>query len=121
MDHVSTRWVYNAFTITKSLTVLASFILRLSASAEDAVQFKRIKPTDQFLSEGAHSGDFNKDGKKDIVAGWKWFVGPDFKQALEFTPPPAKPYDGGKSYSDYFLTYVYDFNGDKWDDILVFS
>ncbi len=108
-------------TITKSFTLLTSFVLMLSAAAEDAVQFKKIKLTDQFLSEGAHAGDFNKDGKKDIVAGWQWFAGPDFKQAHEFTRPPSKPYDGAKSYSDYFLTYVYDFNGDKWDDILVFS
>ena len=107
--------------ITKSLTILTSFALILSASAEDAVKFKKIKLTDQFLSEGAHAGDFNKDGKMDIVAGWQWFAGPDFKQAHEFTPPPAKPYDGAKSYSDYFLTFVHDFNGDKWDDILVFS
>ncbi len=109
---------------SKFLTVFAALSLALTASASAAgspVTFKKTKLTDQFLSEGAAVGDFNHDGKKDIVAGWQWFAGPDFKTAHEFNPPPAKPYDGAKSYSDYFLTYVYDFNGDGWDDILVYS
>jgi hypothetical protein len=86
-----------------------------------ATDFKKIKLESQFLSEGADLGDFNHDGKLDLVAGWLWFEGPGFTNRHEFNPPPAKPYDGEKSYSDYFLTYAYDFNGDQWDDILVFS
>ncbi|MBI5772441.1 MAG: VCBS repeat-containing protein [Verrucomicrobia bacterium] len=96
--------------------------LTLAAPAPAAPPtFKKTKLTDQFLCEGAYFGDFNKDGKTDLVAGWRWFEGPDFKTAHEFNPPPEKPYNGEKSYSDYFLTFVYDFNGDKWDDILVFT
>ncbi len=91
------------------------------AADKSSVSFKKIKLTGEFLGEGACFGDFNKDGKVDIVAGWQWFEGPDFKKAHEFNPPPSEPYNGEKGYSDYFLAFVYDFNGDKWDDILVFS
>ena len=86
-----------------------------------AADFQKTKLESQFLSEGADVGDFNHDGKTDLVAGWLWFEGPAFTNRHEFNPPPAQPFNGEKSYSDYFLTYVYDFNGDKWDDILVFS
>jgi hypothetical protein len=93
----------------------------VAAAAPSPVTFKKIKLTDQFLCEGASFGDFNKDGKMDIVAGWQWLAGPDFKLAHEFNAPPAQPYNAEKSYSDYFLTYVHDFNADGWDDILVFT
>jgi len=99
---------------------LVSALLACSP-AQAAPNFQRTKLENQFLSEGADLGDFNHDGKMDIVAGWLWFEGPDFTNRHEFNPPPAKPFDGEKSYSDYFLTYVYDFNGDQWDDILVYS
>ncbi|HSH92546.1 MAG TPA: VCBS repeat-containing protein, partial [Roseimicrobium sp.] len=77
--------------------------------------------TSEFLCEGAHFADFNHDGKGDLVAGPYWYAGPDFKQRNEFTPPAPKPYDAAKGYSDFFLTYTYDFNKDGWADILVFS
>ncbi|MBM3821785.1 MAG: VCBS repeat-containing protein [Verrucomicrobia bacterium] len=101
----------------------AALALCLLTPASHAAEpsFKKIKLTSEFLSEGAHFADFNRDGHTDLVAGWQWFAGPDFKTVHEFNPPPAKPFDPAKSYSDYFLTYTYDFNADHWPDILVFS
>lgn len=77
--------------------------------------FRKLRLSDQFYAEGAYYGDFNRDGKMDIVAGPFWFEGPDFQTRHEYRP--AKTYDP-KGYSDNFLTYTGDFNGDGWTDVL---
>ena len=107
---------------TSTAILLGCVCLTIScATIQRTPTFTKTKLESQFISEGAEVGDFNRDGNKDIVAGWMWFEGPGFAKRHEFNAPPAKPFDGEKSYSDYFLTYVYDFNNDKWDDILVYS
>jgi len=79
-----------------------------------ATGFRRVQLSDQFYAEGAYYGDFNRDGKLDVVAGPFWYAGPDFQQRHEIRPPVA--FDP-KNYSDNFLTYVADFNGDGWPDV----
>ncbi len=76
--------------------------------------FQKVRLSDQFYAEGAYYGDFNRDGKLDIVAGPFWFEAPDFQKRHEYRP--AKTYDP-KGYSDNFLTFTGDFNGDGWTDI----
>jgi hypothetical protein len=109
-----------------SLTVVA--FLGIAPTSSFAAQtatggpaFKKITLSSEFISEGAHFADFNHDGKMDVVAGPYWFEGPDFKARHEFTAPAAKPYTPATGYSDYFLTFTYDFNGDGWSDILVYT
>jgi hypothetical protein len=76
--------------------------------------FKKLRLTDKFYAEGAYYADFNKDGKLDVVAGPFWYEGPDFTKKHEIRPPQA--FDP-KNYSDNFLTYTGDFNGDGWPDV----
>jgi len=77
--------------------------------------FKTLRLSEEFYAEGAYYGDFNRDGKMDVVAGPFWYAGPDFQQRHEYRP--SKTYDP-KNYSDNFLTFTGDFNGDGWNDIL---
>ena len=77
--------------------------------------YRKLRLSDQFYAEGANYGDFNRDGKMDMVAGPFWFEGPDFQKRHEYRP--AKVYDP-KEYSDNFLTFTGDFNGDGWTDVL---
>ena len=98
---------------------------------------RRSRVTDQFWAEGAAIADFNHDGKMDVVAGPFWYEGPDFKKRHEDYPANAsfkrKTADGmertipgyegalgvNNAYSDCFLTFTYDFNGDGWMDVVV--
>ncbi|HZV35820.1 MAG TPA: VCBS repeat-containing protein [Verrucomicrobiae bacterium] len=123
---------------------LAAAVLGLnlaSASAADHLlhTFKKVRLTDEFWSEGANFGDFNHDGKMDIVSGPFWYEGPDFKKRHEYRPADhfwtrksadgkeeeVPGYEGANgirnSYSDCFFTFVYDFNNDGWPDILIYG
>jgi hypothetical protein len=79
------------------------------------VSYKKIQLSDKFYAEGAYYADFNKDGHLDVVAGPFWYEGPDFTKRHEIHPPKAFDPNG---YSDNFLTYTGDFNGDGWPDVL---
>src|SRR5438132_4462950 len=99
--------------------------------------FKTTRLSDKFWCEGANFGDFNHDGKTDIVAGPYWYEGPDFKKRHEYYPATQtfkKKLAEGKeetiegfegalgvnnAYSDNFFAFVYDFNNDGWNDILI--
>ncbi len=119
--------------LSLSLCAAATFI-----QAASPVAFKKIQVTDQFWAEGAHCGDFNKDGKMDVVSGPFWYAGPDFNQRHEIYPATAtfeRTRAGGaketvagwegalgekNAYSDCFLTYTWDFNNDGWMDVIVY-
>jgi len=101
--------------------------------------FKKLQLTDKFWSEGANFGDFNRDGKMDIVSGPYWYEGPDFTKRHEYYPATKTftrkkddgteevipGFEGGlgekNTYSDNFFAFVYDFNGDGWPDILIYG
>jgi len=125
--------------MTKVLFVSAILASSLLGSAQEYTlhSFKKIQVTDKFWSEGAYYGDFNHDGKMDIVSGPFWYQGPEFNVRHEYYPATAKftrknaqgqdetveGFEGAlgtkNAYSDDFLTYTYDFNGDGWTDILI--
>ena len=79
-------------------------------------KFKKQVISEEFNSEGATAADFNNDGVIDIVAGHFWYEGPEFKvkhqlyEGENFNP---------EGYSNSFVNFVYDFNGDGWTDVLI--
>ena len=126
------------------IRILLATILFAAASLYAATSgllhnFKKVRVTDQFWAEGAAIGDFNHDGKMDVVSGAYWYEGPDFKKRREIYPANAtfkrKKADGMEqtmpgfegalgvknAYSDCFLTFAYDFNDDGWTDVLVYG
>jgi len=103
----------------KNRYLLVSFLCVLCASAVQGATspgFEKRWLSGMFYGEGANFGDFNKDGKADVVSGPYIYDGPDFTVKREFMPrEPADPLH----YSKNFFTYTGDFNGDALDDILV--
>jgi hypothetical protein len=79
--------------------------------------FERIQLTEKYYADGIHYGDVDRDGRLDIVSGPFWYRGPEFKQAKAFYAPVALPPE--KSPSDSMYSFVHDFSGDGWPDILV--
>jgi hypothetical protein len=125
--------------LVRATVALLSTAFALSAADYKVHTFKKIQLSDQFWGEGANFGDFNHDGKMDVVSGPYWWEGPDFKKQHEYYPAKksfkVKKSDGteetipgfegalGKNnaYSDNFFTFTYDFNKDGYDDILVYG
>ncbi len=99
-------------TLLRILLCLSGLVTTLTALGGG---YRKLQLTDTFYCEGAYCADFDRDGNMDVVAGPYWYAGPDFQQRHEVRKPQAfKP----KGYSDNFLTYTGDFNGDGWADIL---
>jgi hypothetical protein len=98
------------------LVVILAAGLRVSPAADDHVlhEFNRQQLTDVYYSEGASAGDINGDGHADVVYGPFWFAGPDFHEKHEIYPAVPQPRE---RYADHFFSWVYDFNGDGWNDV----
>ncbi len=97
--------------------VSLSLALLVPANEPAAVGFEKRVLTPRYYCDGINAGDFNRDGKLDIVAGPFWYAGPAFSKAHEFYAAVAL--EPEKSPSNSMFSYVYDFNGDGWPDILV--
>jgi hypothetical protein len=80
-------------------------------------RFEKQILTDQYYCDGVTAGDINRDGKADIVAGPFWNEGPGFTNKHEVYAAKAFPTE--PSPTDSMFSYVHDFNGDGWPDILV--
>jgi hypothetical protein len=122
------------------LPVLCSLALVASAAERTIHSFKKVHLDKYYWSEGANFGDLNRDGRPDAVSGPYWWAGPDFTKRHEIYPPVTtftiKKTDGAEEKlpgfegafgkknaysSDNFFSFVHDFNGDGWNDVLTYG
>ena len=104
-------------TFPRTACVLALAALYASSTYAADVVFEKKVLTDKYYCDGISYGDFNRDGIMDIVAGPYWYEGPDFVKKHEIYP--AKEFPTKPAPTDSMFSYVYDFNGDGWPDVLV--
>lgn len=81
------------------------------------VTFEKRVLTREYWCDGVNAADLNHDGQVDIVAGPFWYAGPDFKVRRAFHEPVPQELEANPS--DSMFSFIYDFNGDGWPDILV--
>ena len=96
------------------LAVVLCFVSTIQAAESLLHSFQRLTLSAEYYSEGAGFGDVSHDGKPDIVSGPYWYAGPEFKTKHEIYPPKPQNRNG---YADNFFWFVYDFNGDGWNDL----
>ena len=71
---------------------ILSILLLVSAQGDSEIRtWKKFILTEKFYSEGADFGDFNKDGKLDVVSGPYWYEGPAFAKRNTIYKPVAFP------------------------------
>ncbi len=80
------------------------------------VRFEKRVLNEAYVSDGVTAGDLNRDGKPDMVAGPWWWEGPEFRTKREIYPPVV--FETAPSPTDSMFSYVHDFNGDGWSDVL---
>lgn len=105
--------------LNRTFFLPAAFLCVLCASAvhaESKPKWDKRWLSGLFYGEGAAFGDFNKDGKLDVVSGPFIYEAPEFTMKRTFTD--VRSHDP-LAYSDSFFQYTHDFDQDGWTDILV--
>ena len=96
----------------------AALILVLVGCGDDlaATRFRKIELTREFVAEGVAIADVDGDGAADVIAGPRWYAGPELTISHQIYPPVAfDPLD----YSDNFFAFARDLDGDGATDLLV--
>ncbi len=91
-------------------------VLCASAVQSHAQTYEKHWLSGMFYSEAATFGDFNHDGKMDVISGPYIWDGPDFKNRREYMPAVAVDPLG---YSKNMFAFAADINKDGWDDIII--
>lgn len=96
----------------------AAIVLCAAAASAGDFMFTKQRLSQAYDSEGAFAGDLDGDDKADLVSGPYWYSGPAFTVKHEYQPVATLDPAGGK-YTDNFMGWARDFDGDGRLDILM--
>lgn len=99
-----------------ALLLIAPLKAQVKSQQETKVTFEKVQLLDEYITEGASIGDIDGDGHMDIVAGTRWWKGPDFNASYAYGPVKEFAIPG---YADNFFNFPGDFDGDEWTDVLL--
>lgn len=94
------------------------------------IEFQKIPIDTTYVSEGVTTGDIDRDGLNDIVAGDVWYKAPDWKRYeirplglyYGMMPEPTRPRGSGASYyARSIANFVRDIDGDGWLDVITMN
>jgi len=102
------------------LVLLLLLLVALNAAAADPPEETgpsfRMHRVGTYRGEACGVGDFNKDGKLDIVALPYLYLAPDFKP-VQICEVQGDVDESGKGYHDDFMNAPIDADGDGWLDV----
>lgn len=99
-------------------------------SQDKKVAFDKIVIDTTYVSEGVCTGDVDRDGLADIIAGDVWYRAPGWKRYeirplglyYGMMPEPTRPRGSGASYyARSIANYVKDIDGDGWLDVITLN
>lgn len=96
------------------LLVLTPGFAGATSAAEPSLRWK-IKLLTVDSNEGIDVGDFNKDGKPDVIAGRNWYAAPDYVSR------PVRTIEDWNGYVESNGDYVIDVDSDGWLDVIAGS
>ncbi len=96
------------------LLLVASFVIAYAEEPEVKFKMHRVGT---FRGEACGVGDFNNDGKPDIVALPYVYLAPDFKP-VKICDVAGEVGEDGKGYHDDFMNIPLDVDGDGWLDVV---
>src|SRR5690606_19677390 len=114
--NITMRLICFGAAVLTALTFLPAGLSAQREALRTHKDFRKTTITRDFLTEGVSVADVNKDGRKDILAGYHWYEAPYWKHHVISESRVFLP---RKEYSNSFLNLAIDVNHDGWIDQVI--
>lgn len=113
-----------------SICIYLVLCITAAYSQTKKIQFEKIVIDSTYVSEGVCTGDIDRDGLIDIVAGDVWYKAPQWKRYeirplgpyYGMMPDPTRPRGSGASYyARSIANFTKDIDGDGWLDVITMN